>query len=166
MFTLLALFAAAVSNPSLTKPSLPDMPSLMMTDCENPKSRTARLAEIEEDKSWTGSADRFNSAWAVYLEARVDKLGMSKSEQTKFLASVADSKEFRALQAKNEAILSQMGKDFETIKDTGIEEGACKTVAGMLDALTPMMQNATQQYELMDGAIIAEAKRRKIMLDD
>ena len=166
MFTLFAFLAAAASNPSLTKPALPVMPSLTMTDCENPKSRTTRLAEIEEDKSWTGSADRFNSAWVDYLEARMDKLGMSKSEQNKFLDGVADSKEFKALQAKNEAILSQMGQDFETIKDTGSEEGACKTVAGMLDALTPMMQNATQQYELMDMAIVAEAKRRKISLND
>jgi hypothetical protein len=79
---------------------------------------------------------------------------------------VTETKEFEALQAKNEAILTQMGKDFESIKDTESEEGACKTVVRMLGALTPMMQNATQQYELMDKAIIAEAKRRKISLDD
>lgn len=166
MFTLFALLAAAASSPSLTKPALPVMPSLTMTECENPKTRDARLAEIDEDKNWTGSADRFNSAWADYLEARMDKLGMSKVEQNQFLSGVADSNEFKGLQAKNEAILTQMGKDFESIKDTESEEGACKTVVRMLGALSPMMQNATQQYELMDRAIVAEAKRRGVSLED
>lgn len=166
MFTLFALLAAAVSNPSLTKPAAPVMPSLTMTDCENPKTRSARLEEIDSDKGWTGSADRFNSDWQSYLSARMDKLGMSESEQGVFLDNVTQSKEFQALQAKNEAILAQMGQDFESIKETDNEEGACKTVVRMLGALTPMMQNATQQYELMDRAVIAEAKRRKISLDD
>ena len=165
MFSLFALLAAAVSSPNLTKPALPVMPSLTMTECENSKSRDARLAEIDADKSWTDSADRFNSEWQAYLAARMDKLGMSKTEQGKFLDGVTETKEFEALQAKNEAILTQMGKDFESIKDTESEEGACKTVVRMLGALTPMMQNATQQYELMDRAIIAEAKRRGVKLD-
>lgn len=166
MFTLFALLAAAASSPSLSKPATPSLPSLTMTDCENPKARSARLEEIDGDKGWTGSADQFNSDWKSYLSARMDKLGMSESEQGVFLDNVTQSKEFKALQAKNEAILTQMGKDFETVKDSDNEEGACKTVVRMLGALTPMMQNATQQYELMDMAIIAEAKRRKISLDD
>lgn len=166
MFTLFALLAAAASTPSLAKPAAPVMPSLTMTECENPKTRTARLAEIDSDKSWTGSADRFNSDWRDYLSARMDKLGMSQSEQGKFLENVTETKEFIALQAKNEAILTQMGKDFETIKDSESEEGACKTVVRMLGALNPMMQNATKQYELMDSAIIAEARRRGVSLED
>lgn len=166
MLTLFALLAAAASSPSLSKPALPVLPSLSATECENPKVRDARLEQIDSDESWTGSADRFNAEWQSYLAARMDKLGMNKSEQDEFLGKVANSKEFMALQDKNEAILTQMSKDFDTIKDTDSEEGACKTVSRMLGALTPMMQNATQQYELMDKAIIAEAKRRKISLDD
>lgn len=166
MFTLFALLAAAASSPSLSKPAPPVLPSLSMTDCENPKLRDVRLEEIDGDKSWTGSADRFNSAWRDYLAERMDKLGMSTSEQEKFLGDVTNSDDFQALQAKNEAIVAQMSKDFESIKGTDSEEGACKTVARMLGALGPMMQNATQQYELMDRAIITEAKRRKISLDD
>ena len=166
MLTVLAFFAAAASNPGLTKPAPPTMPVLATADCENAKTRSVRLAALDDDNSWTGSADRFNADWKDYLDVRLGKLGMSESDEQAFMAKVANSDEFGALQSENETILARMSADFEKIGGSASEEQACKTVAGMLAALTPMMVNASKQYELMDQAIIAEAKRRGVSLDD
>ena len=166
MLTVLALFAAAVSNPGLTRPATPAMPVLATADCENAKIRSARLNALDDDQSWTGSADRYNADWKSYLDVRLGKLGMSERDEQAFMAKVADSDEFGALQAENEKILAKMSAEFEKIGGSASEEQACKTVAGMLAALTPMMVNASKQYELMDQAIIAEAKRRGVSLDD
>ena len=166
MLTVLALLAAAASNPGLTKPKPPVMPVLAMTDCDNAKTRDARLIEIDDDKSWTGSADRFNAAWKDYLDTRLAKLGLSKSEEDAFLGKIANSAPFVALQAENEKILAKMSADFESIGDNPSDAQACKTVSGMLATLAPMLANAGKQYELIDSAITAEAKRRGVSLDD
>ena len=166
MLTVLAFLAAAASNPGLTKPSLPPMPVLTTADCENAQTRNARLDALDDDNSWTGSADRYNADWKSYLDVRLGKLGMSKSDEQAFMAKVADSDEFGALQAENEKILAKISAEFEKIGGSASEEQACKTVAGMLAALTPMMVNASKQYELIDNAIIAEAKRRGVSLGD
>ena len=166
MLTVLALLAAAASNPGLTKPSPPTMPVLATADCENAQIRSIRIAALDDDQSWTGSADRYNADWKSYLDVRLGKLGMSERDKQAFMAKVANSDEFGALQTENEKILAEMSANFEKIGDSASEEQACKTVAGMLAALTPIMVNASKQYELIDNAIIAEAKRRGVSLDD
>ena len=142
------------------------MPTLTVAECENPKARDARLQELDSDKGWQNSADAYNAQWQDYIDKRLAKLGMSQSEQAKFMADIAETKDFKDLQAKNQVILDKMSSDFSTLGDSHDEATACKTVAGMLSTLSPMIANADLQWKLIDKAIIAEAKRRKIKLDD
>lgn len=166
MLSLIAYLAAAVSSPAaLGKPAIPTLPTLTVSDCNNERTRNQKLAQFSEDDSWSNSAEQFHGDWDAYARERMKKLGMSRTEQDNLLNGVADSEAFQSLQAKNEAILAKMGEDLETMGELESEAAACRVVSKMLDSLNPIMGNANQQWELVDAAIKAEAKRRGIKLD-
>lgn len=165
MLTLLAYLAAAVSNPALGKPEIPTLPALTMADCNNERTRNQKLAQFSNDSSWNGSADTFHGDWKAYTDARMDKLGMTPAEQQALTSGVANSDAFQSLQTKNEAILDEMTQELESMEDVDNDAAACRIVAKMLGSLNPVMDNANKQWELVDDAIKAEAKRRGIKLD-